>query len=388
MPTAAQPKVALLIETSNAYARGILRGVEDYIRARGPWSVYLAEHGRGDRPPSWLANWKGDGIIARIENRTIARALGRMKVPIVDVSAARLLPGVPWVETDDTAIAEAAAQHFFERGFQHFAFCGDARFNWSQWREARFAEFVRARGYASTSFATRARDVADDAAMDALARWIERLPKPVAIFACYDARGQQVLDACRRAGVSVPEQVAVLGVDNDEILCDLSPPPLSSIIPNARKAGWVAAELVAGMMAGARTIEQAHLIPPIGIATRQSTDIAAVADPHVAMAAGYIRENACRGIGVQDVVRIVPLARRLLEKRFRAALGRTLREEITRVQIHRVKRLLTETELPLAEIAGRTGFRHVEYLTVVFKRETGQPPSVFRSEQRPGRTGR
>ena len=115
MPTAAQPKVALLIESSNAYARGILRGVEDYIRARGPWSVYLAEHGRGDRPPSWLANWKGDGIIARIENRAIARALGRMKVPIVDVSAARLLSGVPWVETDDTAIAEAAAQHFFER---------------------------------------------------------------------------------------------------------------------------------------------------------------------------------------------------------------------------------------------------------------------------------
>src|SRR5687768_7548704 len=109
-------KVALLIETSNSYARGILHGIEDYIRAHGPWSVYLAEHGRGDRVPSWLATWKGDGVIARVENRTIARALRPLRLPIVDVSAAMLLPNVPCVETDDSAIAQIAAQHFFERG--------------------------------------------------------------------------------------------------------------------------------------------------------------------------------------------------------------------------------------------------------------------------------
>lgn len=386
-PPEGPPKVALLIETSNGYARGVLRGIEKYVRAHGPWSIYLAEHGRGDRPPSWLANWKGDGIIARIENRTIARALAPLQVPIVDVSAARLLPRVPWVETDDQAIADLAAQHFLERGFRTFAYCGDRRFNWSGWREERFMATLRAQGYACYSFELGQRATNGDAEVDAIAAWLAPLPKPLAVFACYDARGQQVLDACRRAGLAVPEEVAVLGVDNDEVLCELSPPPLSSVIPNTRRTGWEAARLLAQMMAGAKLGGDAHLMPPLGIATRQSTDVTAVEDRHVAMAARFIRENACAGIGVADVVAAVPLARRLLEKRFRAMLGLTLREELTRVQIQRVKDLLAGTDLSLAEIAGSTGFKHVEYMTFAFKRECGLTPSAYRQEQQTPRVG-
>jgi LacI family transcriptional regulator len=222
-----------------------------------------------------------------------------------------------------------------------------------------------------------------DSEVDAIGAWLAKLPRPLAVFACYDARGQQVLDACRRFGLAVPDEVAVLGVDNDDVLCELSPPPLSSIIPNVQRSGWEAAAMLARMMAGEKVRPGLYAIPPKGIACRQSTDVTAVDDACVAQAARFIRENACSGIGVAEVVAAVPLARRLLEKRFRALLGHTLREELTRVQMHRVKEVLSGTNLPLAEIADRVGFKHVEYLTVVFKRECGIAPSAYRQAQKP-----
>ncbi|NJM56084.1 MAG: substrate-binding domain-containing protein, partial [Verrucomicrobiae bacterium] len=185
-------KVALLIETSNDYARGLLRGVVAYLREHRPWSLYLAEHGRGDTPPSWLANWDGDGIIARIENPAIARALRSVKVPVVDVSAARLIPSLPWVETDDAAIAQAAFEHLRERGFRNFAYCGDPRFNWSNWRGEHFARAVRVGGGTCLTYAASERSAGDDAReADDIARWLRRLPKPVGVMACYDLRGVQ-----------------------------------------------------------------------------------------------------------------------------------------------------------------------------------------------------
>ena len=374
------PKVALLIETSNAYARGLLGGIEDYVLGHGPWSVYLGEQGRGERPPDWLAKWDGDGIIARVENRRIARALEAVRLPVVDVSAARLVPAAPVVTTDDAAIARLAAQHFTERGFRHFAFCGDARFAWSVGRGEAFSLFIRGGGGACAVYAAGRTPAGGDAETDGIARWLRALPKPVAVFACYDARGQRVLDACRRAGLEVPEEVAVLGVDNDALLCALTPPPLSSIIPNTRRAGWEAAALLAVLMQGGKVAPGPHLIPPLGVATRQSTDVLAVDDPPVARVLHYIREHACEGIGVGDVLRHCPMARRSLEGRMKALLGRSPHEEILRVQLNRVKELLTGTDLSLGEIAERAGFRHTEYLSVVFKRECGTTPSAYRKE--------
>jgi LacI family transcriptional regulator len=377
-------QVALLIETSNAYARGLLQGVVHYIREHQPWSFHLVEQGRGGDPPAWLERWHGDGIIARIETPRIARAVVRAGVPAVDVSAARLVPELPWVETDDEHIARLAAGHLLERGFKQFGYCGDARFNWSTWREKHFCAQVQAAG--ATVHCFRAADDAsggDVAAQVAeLARWLRGLPKPIGIMACYDIRGQQILDACRSAGLAVPGEVAVIGVDNDELLCDLASPPLSSVVPNAHRAGYEAAALLDRMMAGKRVPAVARLIAPLGVAPRQSTDVLAIDDRDVARAVQFIREHACDGINVSDVLRVVPLSRRVLEQRFQRLLGHTPRQEILHVRLGRVRQLLTETDLPLYLIAERTGFEHVEYLSVVFKREMGKTPSSFRISAR------
>lgn len=381
-PGARRREVAILIETSNAYARGLLQGVVHYIREHRPWSFHLMEQGRGDDPPAWLAGWKGDGIIARIETPRIAAAIVKARLPAVDLSAARLVPALPWVETDDAEIARLAAEHLMERGFKRFAFCGDARFNWSTWREKSFVTRLKSAGHTCEIYrpTTAAGDVAGEARN--LALWLRDLPKPVGIMACYDIRGQRVLDACRSARLAVPDEVAVIGVDNDTLLCELASPPLSSVMPNSHRAGYEAAALLDRLMAGKRVAATAHLIAPLGIVERQSTDVLAVDDRDVARAVQFIREHACEGIGVGDVLRAVPLSRRVLEQRFQRLLGCTPREEILRMRLSRVKQLLGETDLPLYLVAERTGFEHVEYLSVVFKRETGRTPSAWRDEAR------
>lgn len=377
---AGTPKVALLIESSNAYARGLMHGIVSYMREHRPWSIYLAEHSRGDLPPEWLTEWDGHGVIARVENERIARFLDRVKTPIVDVSAARRLPNLAWVETNDVEIARLAAEHLLERGFKSFGFCGDARFNWSNWRRDNFSEWVRARGYECSVFNDSFGPDGDDrSVLDQIARWLRRLPKPVGVMACYDYRGQQVLDACRRHRIQVPDEVAVIGVDNDELLCDLADPPLSSVVPNAQRAGYVAASLLDRMIGGATVPPQAHLIDPIGVATRQSTDVLAMEDRNIANAVRFIRAHACEGIRVRDVLKAVPQSRRRLEEQFRKLIGRTPQAEITRVQLNRAKLLLAETDLPLDAIAGKAGFEHAEYLSVVFKRVFGMPPSHYRA---------
>jgi LacI family transcriptional regulator len=376
---AAYKKVALLIETSNAYARGLLHGIVSYLREHRPWSIYLAEHSRGDQPPAWLDRWDGHGVIARIENDAIARAVRRLKLPAVDVSAARRIPALPWVETDDAAIARAAAEHFLDRGFRHFAFCGDDRFNWSKWRQEHFARFLHEAGHPCVLYRPRDGRAADsEAEVERIATWVAGLPRPVGLMACYDFRGRQVLDACRRRGIPVPDAVAVLGVDNDELLCDLSDPPLSSVILNPHRTGYEAAALLDRMMAGKAVKPEARLIGPLGVATRQSTDVLAVEDRDVAAAVRYIREHACEGITVKDVLKAEPQSRRRLEARFRRAIGRTPHDEILRVRLNKVRLLLTESDLPLERIADLAGFSHVEYLSVVFRREAGMPPSRFR----------
>jgi LacI family transcriptional regulator len=201
-------------------------------------------------------------------------------------------------------------------------------------------------------------------------------------MAAYDYRGQQVLDACLRLAIAVPDEVAVIGVDNDELLCELSHPPMSSVIPNTHRTGYEAADLLDRMMNGHRAPSETYLIAPLGITTRQSTDVLAIEDRNVARAVAYIRSHACKRIAVDDVLRAVPQARRLLERRFKKLLGRTPHEEILRVQLDRVKALLAQTDLPLSEIAERCGFTHVEYLSVVFRKKAGLPPSQYRAKHR------
>jgi LacI family transcriptional regulator len=380
-----RPDVALLIETSNAYARGLLRGIREYIREHRSWSIYVGEHRRGEPAPHWLKGWHGDGIITRIENAAIAEAIVASRIPAVDVSAARHVPNLIYVETDDAAIARLAADHLLERGFRHFGYCGDPRFNWSNWREEHFHQRITEAGFDCHIYRpsrNRRGTAAWDRERADMGAWIRALPKPVGVMACYDIRGREVLDVCRQLGISVPDEVALIGVDNDDLICDLADPPLSSVIPDTRRTGYEAARLLDLLMAGQSELPLAHLIPPLGIAVRGSTDVLATDDADVSAAVRFIRAHASEGINVEDVLRAVPLSRRVLEARFEKLLGRTPHEEITRVQVARVKELLAETDLPLFTVAHRAGYKHVEYMSVVFKRETGLPPSHYRRQVR------
>jgi LacI family transcriptional regulator len=382
-----RPHVALLIETSNAYARGLLRGIYAYLREHRPWSIYLPEQGRGDAPPGWLKKWRGDGMIARIENDRIAKAVRAAGVPTVDVSANRLIPNLPCVETDNRAIAEMALNHFCDHGFKEFAFCGDHRFPWSQQREKWFAEFAQARGLNASIYPEHGGAARDSARSwekqeKSLLGWLKNLPKPCGLMCCYDIRGFQVLDACRSAGIAVPDEIAVIGVDDDDLLCNLSDPPLTSIALDTFRTGYEAAKLLEQMIAGEKPAGDLMLIKPLSLVTRQSSDVLAVVDPDVSLAVRLIRQRACEGIKVDDVLAKVPLSRRVLEFRFKRILGHSPHDEILRVQLQRAKQLLAETSLPLAVVADRSGFKHVEYFSVAFKREFGQTPSSYRAEHR------
>lgn len=389
-PSPAEPsrdrQVAVVIEASNAYARGLLEGMLRHVRAHEHWTFFIPEHGRGLPPLEALSLWHGDGVIARIETKEIATVLKRLRrhrpLAIVDVSAARLLPDVPYVETDDVAIAHVAIAHFLDRHFRHLAFIGDDRFQWSSNRRDAFIEDAARAGHDVSIYRqqSKARGDSGESEDESIERWIASLPKPVAIFACYDIRGRQVIDACRRAKISVPDEVAVLGVDDDPILCRLANPPLSSVIPDAIGAGALAAATLAQLMRGETVEKLERLLPPLGISTRQSTDVFASDDKTVVAAVQFIRTNACSGIKVDDVVRDVGISRRLLEQRFTKIIGRTLHEEIVRVQFARVEQLLRETDLPLSAIAHRCGFRHTEYLTVAFTRRNGISPGRWRQQ--------
>jgi len=375
-----QRKVALLLETSNAHARTLLQGIFAYVRAHNSWAFSLVEQGNANEPPAWVADWDGDGIIARIKNRKIAETVLASGLPVVDLSIGRFLPSVPAVEPDDGAIASLAAEHFLQRGFRNFGYCGDDAFMISARRGAAFAEVISKSGFDCAGFQPRmARTVSISQRVNEIAEWLKELPKPVAIFACNDVRGQHVLEACRFARLVVPEEVAVLGVDDDELLCEMAVPPMSSVIPNARRTGYEAARLLDLMMAGKKVPPDEFPIEPLGITLRQSTDVLAVDDVHIAMALRFIREHVSEPITPKDVACAVPVPRRTLEKRFRKLLSRSLHEEILAVRMGRVKQLLTETKLSLEQIAVTMNYEHPEYLSVVFKREVGLTPREFRA---------
>lgn len=376
--------VALLIETSNEYARGLLRGILRYQQEHERWAIDLPEQQRGADPPKWLRRYGGDGIIARIETDAIARAVKAAKLPTVDVSAARKLPGIPWVETDDAAIAEVAVEHFVERGIKHLAFCGEVSFNWARWRRDSFARAATARGLSVDAF-----DVGDESTGTTwprerrrLLRWVSKLPEPSGLMASYDSLARRLVDVCNEVGRKVPESIAVMGVDDDPLLCQLATPPLTSVIPDAERAGYVAAEMLDRMMSGgppgASTGDLRTLLPPRGLATRQSTDTLAVDDPDVSAAARFILSHACDGIRVGDVVQHSALTRRVLETRFKESLGQTPHELIVSTRLARAEQLLRETTLTLDRIAERVGVEHAEYLSVMFRRHRGVTPGSYR----------
>jgi LacI family transcriptional regulator len=376
-----QRRVAVCVDKSRAYGRGVLRGIADYVEAHGRWSLYLDPRASGRYDAEWLRDWKGDGVLGFIEDPELAAAFRRARIPAVELFGHRLDLDLPHVGNDEEAVGELAARHFVERQFRQFGFVGVQDALWSTRRCSGFASALSPAPPATFLCSDHERSslAAWESTQARLRAWLRELPKPVGVMAASDRLALRVLDACRAESLAVPEQVAVIGVDNDEETCRLADPPLSSVMDDAVQVGRLAAELLDDFMSGRqRPGQQQVLVPPLGIVTRRSTEFTAIDDPLIARACQMIREQACEGLVVADITRALRISKTLFYARFKKALNRLPHQEIARVRLARAQSLLRQTAWPVAEVAARCGFTHPEYLIVAFKRELGTTPGKFR----------
>lgn len=382
------PRVALLIETSRTYGRGIMRGIAHYAHVHGPWSFFTEERELHSGIPEWLQGWHVDGIIARIENKRMAGMLSRGGCPVVDVLGNARFNGIPSFDTDAPAVAKLAADFFLNSGFRHFAFCGYPGIPFSDRRAEAFRSHLAAKHYSLCQL-----PVQDSLALstdiqaierrglhrkNGLAVWLRKQPHPLALFACNDVCAQQILNSCREHGIKVPEEVAVMGVDNDDVLCNICEPPLTSIEPDTDRLGYEAAALLDQMMRGRKVKAVMTQITPAGVVERASTDAVAISDPITIQALRFIRDHVDDGISVKDVLASVNRSRTDLEQRFRHSIKTSIRGEIIRRRLDRVCSLLRQTDLQLLEIARCTGFSTTAHLCRLFRDRLDQTPSQYR----------
>lgn len=382
-PLRDRPHVALLIETSKTYGRGLLRGVTRYVRTHRSWSIYIDERGLDDPLPAWLEPGSVDGLILRSLDEGSSRVVRNLGAPVVYLGE-RNDTGLPMLHSDDRAVVHLAIDHLAERGFQRFAYVGLRKKEWSDRRRDFFTRRVSEIGGACEIYEfplVRGRHPFWPVQERRLHTWLARLAKPVAVMACYDVMGVRVIDACRKANLAVPEQVAVIGVDNDSLLCELADPPLSSVAHDLQRIGYEAAATLDRLMKENPSHPPPVIeIEPSGVEARQSTDVLAIDDEKIAEAMRFIRQQATKGIKVLDVMHRVNMTRVTLNRRFGRIFARTPKEEILRLQIERCKQLLLESDFILEKIAALAGFEHPEYMSVVFKRETGLTPGAFRQQ--------
>ncbi len=381
------PQVAVCVDKSRTYGRKVLQGIADYAETVGRWSLYVDPEATGSYSADWLENWRGDGILAYVESRATAQRLRASNIPAVEVFGHHLDFKLPQVGNDDDAIGVMAAEHLLSCRLKHFAFCGYQKELWSERRRFGFERTIAGQQLPVRHFFSRRRGATlaeGQRDRERLMDWLGALPKPIGIMACSDRHGLRILDACRRLKIVVPEEVAVVGVDNDEETCRLADPPLSSVKDNGRQVGFEAARLLDRLMARPPPGMELPplLIPPLGIAIRRSTEVTAVDDPLIAMTLRYIRENSARGLRVADLLTRFKVSRSVLYRRFHDALNKSPHEEILRVQLERAKRLLDENDFTLEHIAELSGFQHSEYLSVAFKRELGLTPGEYRRRLR------
>lgn len=383
---AARPlvRIGLVFGYELGFYRDILHGIKTFAAERPHWvfTPLTADRRELESP----AARSQDGFIAHIFTPGVGEVLRKRRRPVVNVSG--VLPELPFprVVVDHEAVGQMAARHLLERGLRHFAFLGYPRHAFSVGRELGFRSEVEAVGYRVAVFLDRKQSIGDPTKLwrwnkDLLA-WLESLPKPVGLLTSHDNQGVQVSEYCRHLDVHVPEEVAIVGVDNDDWLCELARPALSSVALPCERIGHEAARLMEQILSGQRPAVPRLVLPPVRLVVRASSDIQALPDAEVAAAVRYIRDHADRPIVVADLLAAVPVSRRSLERRFRRHLRRGIWEEIRRVHLERAQMLLTDTDLPMSVVAQRSGFSDSRQLSIVFRQETGHTPTHFRHRHR------
>lgn len=364
----------------------MLKGIGHYERSHRPWTAFLDDEAKAETDPRWLRSKKWDGVISRHTTPRLIKDCAELGIPLVDTSDTPPRPSVPKIRPDNAALGHLGAEHFIERGYRQVGFCGFSNDGWACERRDGFVEAAKLGGLRCEVFDVdypgNLNPFWDEQQTAALAVWLRELPKPIGVMACNDMRALQVMAAAQVAELLVPEELAILGANNDAIRCELSYPPLSSVATNPFQSGYRAAETLDQLMNGITPPHFNIRIDPIGVVTRHSTDILAIEDKNVAAALSYIREHACTGIAVEQVLKHAAASRSQLEKKFRRHIGRSPQSEIRRVQVARIRQLLIETDFPLKKIAELTGFEHVEYMCVLFKRITGMTPGECRKKFR------
>ena len=370
------PKVVLLVESSRASGRDILNGVANYARYHGPWAFFW-EPGGLEKVGPMLKTLDADGIILRdVDKLSEARAFG---IPAVVVGYSRKeIPGLINVVTDSVRIGQMAAEHLLQCGFKHFAYCSYRHTPWAEERGKSFSKRIHTDGFDVKEYLTppparinwpKERRV--------MAKWLQSLPKPVGVMACNDDIGVQIMEACKLAGLPVPDSVGVIGADNDELVCGLADPAMSSVALNFERAGYESAQALDHLMQRARVAPQI-IVQATHIVARRSTDVVAVGDIAVARAMRFIRDHTKGPVAVSDVAKISGLSRRVLERRFRREFNSSIQAEIRRVRTDQIARLLVETHMPISEIAESLGFPDVQHFARYFRASKQASPLAYR----------
>jgi LacI family transcriptional regulator len=374
-------RIAIQLDFAGGYGRGVLRGVMQYANFRTDWEFVM--------PPMYSLGSKrldeietADGVVAMLHAARSVEPYRRARIPVVNTARTISLSEmqhtrIPTVIPDDAAVGRIAFEYLFERGFRSFGFCGHPTASWSRVRRDAFATCCRREGRAVTYSASATADRVEQA-------WIKSLPRPCAVLAANDRYAWHAIDACRESNISVPEEIAVLGVDNDVLLTEMARPTLSSIDLGGDRIGFEAARMLDAILRGRRDGRPAIEIPPNGVITRHSTDVLSIGDDAVAQAARFIRERASEPMRVDDVLQHVAMSRRNLERRFRRVMRRSLLDEIRRVHLDRATRLLRETDLDMPHVAEQAGFASQVRFSTVFRESIGTTPTAYRKRHRPG----
>lgn len=374
-------QVAVLVETDDSWGSSVIRGIADYSQHHGHWRLLIdpKDHEQRVVLPD---RWNGDGIIARIGTQLQVDQIRDRGLPTINVDTVyEGLDNVCDVVTDDAERSRQALEHLRDRGFEQFAYFAPPSRRYSNKRGQEFIAAVAAAGYECHEYRPGyrvGRKIGWEEQQRRVSRWLSSLPRPVAIFTVDAFRGRQLAETCHMSGVRVPDDVAILAGDTDDLMCEVSTPPLSSVAVAGRRIGFDAAALLDRLMQGEPAPAEATKVPPHGVISRQSTDILAIDDEAVVRALRFIQEHAFRDIVVKDILREVPISRRSLEIQFRHYLGRSPAEEIRRVRLERGRELLGRPDLSVGEIAVACGFANGTRFGVAFRKRFGQTPLAYR----------